>query len=122
MLFFIAPGFSQSGTIKVQRETSMEIFGLQSNRTGSPQSYILLVDGSKAVFINTYAEAKRVHDNYQNGHKVEGRVLPGMYKMEDHQIFIYLMKGVKFIGNRIDDALYLKDHTGEQVIFFKIFI
>ena len=122
MLFFIAPGFSQRGTIKVQKETSIEIFGLQSNRNGSPQSYILLVDGSKAVFINTYAEAKLVHDNYQNGHKVDGRVLPGMYKIEYQQIFIYLVKGVKFIGNRIDDVLYLTDHTGEQVIFFKIFI
>ncbi len=100
----------------------MEIFGLQSNRSGSPQSYIILIDDTKAVFVNSYFDAQAVWDKYRAGEKIEGRTLPGMYKREGDQIFIFLVKGVQFKGSRINDALYLIDYTGEQVVFYKVFI
>ena len=120
ILFFQNLVFSQQGTIKVGKETNTEIFGLQSNRSGSPQSFILLIDEQKAVFINSYDDGQTCLRKYESDERMEGRVFPGMYKLEGNQIFIFLMKGVQFKGSRVDDVLYLVDHTGEQVTFFKI--
>lgn len=122
ILFFGNLIFAQSGTIKVQKESNTEIFGLESNRSGNPQSYILLVDDQKAVFINSYFDARTVMNKYENGDKIEGRVLPGQYKREGEQIFIFLIKGIQFKGSHINNVLYLTDYTGEQVIFYKVML
>lgn len=122
ILFFGNLIFAQSGTIKVQKESNTEIFGLESNRSGNPQSYILLVDDQKAVFINSYFDARTVMNMYENGDKIEGRVLPGQYKREGEQIFIFLIKGIQFKGSHVNNVLYLTDYTGEQVIFYKVML
>ncbi|MEZ4938178.1 MAG: hypothetical protein R2799_11355 [Crocinitomicaceae bacterium] len=112
--------FAQSGTIKVAKENSTEIFGLQSNRSGFPLSYIVLIDEKKALFINSFDDETTILRKYQEDEQIDGRIFHGMYKSERNQIYIFLNRGIQFKGSRVDDLLYLVDHTSEQVTFFKI--
>lgn len=119
---FFSSVFSQEGTIKVEkRKFNAEIFGLQSNRTGSPQSFILLINGTKVVFINSYMGVNLIWDQFFNDETINGKVIPGMYKLSGNQIFIFLAKGVQFKGHRINDALFLRDNSGNEVVFYKIY-
>jgi hypothetical protein len=114
--------YGQGGTIRVDKNAiSMELFGMHGNQSGSPQSFIILIDETKAVFINSYYDANYVWNHYRSGEHIEGKSIPGRYKISGSQLFIFLTKGISFKGNRIDDALFLRDHTGSEVIFYKVF-
>jgi len=114
--------FSQGGTIRVNKNLHQaEIYGLSSNRIGQPQSFIILFDRNKAVFINTYHDANYILENYFEGNLSNAKIFSGMFKMNNSGIFIYLTKGLAFKGSKINDALYLRDNSNSEVLFYKIY-
>lgn len=114
--------YGQGGTIKVEKKDfKAEMYGLQGNTFGSPQSFIILIDDTKAVFVNSYNDANYVWDRLKYGEDIDGKVIPGQYKLNQQSIFIYLTRGIYFNGSKIDDALFLRDNTGLEVVFYRIY-
>lgn len=108
--------YSQNGTIHVEKEkVNMFLYALEGNYIGEPQSYILLLDRGKSLFVNGWITGEEVYENISEDKLIDADITKGYYKRNGNQIFIFFNKGLSYTGTKSETSLFLIDNSGYKM-------